>query len=69
LICTFKQTAPGKEIYTRLIDGGGANLDHGVLIKVIKKSLKYGCRFRLNSGHFLTILILLLSGGASLLFF
>ena len=33
-------TELGKELYKRLIDGGGANLDHSALIKVIEKSLK-----------------------------
>jgi 3-hydroxyisobutyrate dehydrogenase-like beta-hydroxyacid dehydrogenase len=33
-------TELGKELYKRLIEGGGANLDHSALIKVIEKSLK-----------------------------
>jgi 2-hydroxy-3-oxopropionate reductase len=33
-------TALGKELYKRLIESGGANLDHSALIKVIEKSLK-----------------------------
>jgi hypothetical protein len=30
----------GKELFKWLIEGGGANLDHSALIKVIEKSLK-----------------------------
>jgi len=33
-------TELGKELFQRLIDGGGANLDHSALIKVIEKSLQ-----------------------------
>jgi 2-hydroxy-3-oxopropionate reductase len=33
-------TELGKELFLRLIEGGGANLDHSALIKVIEKSLK-----------------------------
>jgi len=33
-------TELGKELFKRLIDDGGANLDHSALIKVIEKSLK-----------------------------
>ncbi len=33
-------TELGKELYRRLIEGGGANLDHSALIKVIEMSLK-----------------------------
>jgi 2-hydroxy-3-oxopropionate reductase len=33
-------TELGKELFQHLIDGGGANLDHSALIKVIEKSLK-----------------------------
>ena len=33
-------TKLGKELFQRLIEGGGANLDHSALIKVIEKSLK-----------------------------
>ena len=33
-------TELGKELFKQLIDGGGANLDHSALIKVIEKSLK-----------------------------
>ena len=33
-------TELGKELYQRLIEGGGANLDHSALLKVIEKSLK-----------------------------
>ena len=33
-------TELGKELFRQLIEGGGANLDHSALIKVIEKSLK-----------------------------
>ena len=33
-------TELGKDLYQRLIEGGGANLDHSALIKVIEKTLK-----------------------------
>jgi len=33
-------TELGKELFKQLIEGGGANLDHSALIKVIEKSLK-----------------------------
>ena len=33
-------TELGKELFQRLIDVGGANLDHSALIKVIEKSLR-----------------------------
>jgi len=33
-------TALGKQLFEQLIDGGGANLDHSALIKVIEHSLK-----------------------------
>ena len=33
-------TELGKQLFKRLIDGGGANLDHSALIKVIEKSLE-----------------------------
>ena len=33
-------TELGKELYKRLIEGGGANLEHSALIKVIEKTLK-----------------------------
>ena len=33
-------TELGKELFQRLIEGGGANLDHSALIKIIEKSLK-----------------------------